>query len=109
MHVPDGVQETLDSSASPGTVGVGSIDHVAPFQRSDSASFAPDGSVLVPTATHAFEEEQETPVRTAFPGGSGVGCSVHVVPSQAIAKGFCCWELPTAVQLRSAGQDTASR
>jgi hypothetical protein len=72
----------------PGGSGTDSRLHVAPFQPSANAWFAPEPSKYTPTAIHAEDEMHETPLRmlTGAPSGFGVASRLQLVPFQRSAR-----------------------
>src|SRR5580704_17332187 len=102
--------------------GTGLIVHTVPFHTSDSgakgwvaAPRRPWKLPLIPTATQAPPDVQDTPFRklSLGPRGLGIFSMRHALPfhdSASVSSGpVLLMKLPTATQALAAAQDTAVR
>ena len=98
MHAAAAVHATPVSwlLAAPAGFGVDWMFHTVPSHRSASVIWLLEPAGYEPTAVHAFEAVQATPVSAIVPPGLGVDCAVHVVPFHCIA--LVEPTVPTAVQ-----------
>ena len=66
---------------------MGCICHLVPFHRSATARRASDRLIVIPTASHADGDTQDTPFKAlhAAPGGLGTGWTRHLLPSHRSA------------------------
>jgi hypothetical protein len=105
VHADRDEQSTPFKNAdSPGGLGVGSMRHLEPFQRSASVP-----TLDPPTAVHDDEAVQATPNRRPPPAaGLGVLCTLQLRPFQRTAS-VPEFEPPTAMQDDGAVHDTSPR
>jgi hypothetical protein len=115
MHLLAEVHDTpLSAFPSDGVLGVGSMAHRLPFQRSASVE-EKSTSPKLPTAVHARAEAHDTELNTlrrSGDDGAGTCWMAHRLPFQRSASGTCAPEAvtyaPTAVHARAVEQDTAA-
>jgi hypothetical protein len=82
MQAEAEVQATPNRAPPPVGLGVAWSCHLLPFQRSARVLFAPDLLVVIPTASQADGDTQDTPSKLlhAAPGGLGIGWMRHLLP-----------------------------
>jgi len=88
--------------------GLGTSDHLAPFQDSTSVLNTPALLAYSPTAVHALADAHDTHKRKAPRTewlGSGLGTTDHLLPFQDSASGLLPMA-PTAVQMLADTHDT---
>ena len=91
---------------------MGWICHVVPFHRSASGRHTRDRLTVIPTASHADGDTQDTPAKAlhAAPAGLGIGWTRHLLPSHRSASVTPAPEaltlVPTATHELAAGHDT---
>ena len=111
VHAAGEVHDTPTKYPPPG-LGAGWIRHLVPFHRSATARRAPDRLMVIPTASHADGDTQDTPFNAlhAAPGGLGTGWMRHLLPFHRSASVTPAPELltyvPTATHESAAGHDT---
>ena len=68
---------------------MGWICHVVPFHRSASGRHTRDRLTVIPTASHADGDTQDTPSKAlhAAPAGLGIGWMRQLLPSHRVYRG----------------------
>jgi hypothetical protein len=97
MHAVEDVQDTPEKEldCAPDGFGVDCTAQEVPFQRSASATPAPELSPKVPTAVQLEADEHDTAFKNVLcaPGGSGIDWTRHVAPSHRSANAWDVLEL----------------
>ena len=93
---------------------MGRICHLVPFHRSASGRHTRDRLTVIPTASHADGDTQDTPAKAlhAAPAGLGAGWTRQLLPSHRWASalpGVPGADPPTAVHAVGEVHDTPTR